>query len=125
MREGLRKRILALALCTAWGIAAPASAQITTGAVTGKVTDAQGGVIPGAAVIIVSEAQGTKTCACRHQRRRTVRHSERHAGHVHGPGHDERLPNAVATGRQGQRRRPRRRSKRWCCRSAAPRKASP
>ena len=53
MREGLRKRILALALCTAWGIAAPASAQITTGAVTGKVTDAQGGVVPGAAVIIV------------------------------------------------------------------------
>ena len=35
MREGLRKRILALALCTVWGIAAPASAQITTGAVTG------------------------------------------------------------------------------------------
>ena len=51
---------------------------------------------------------GHQDRACRHQRRRTVRHSERHPGHVHRPGHDERLPNAVATRRQGQRRRPRR-----------------
>lgn len=61
MRGGWNSRVLALALCAAWGIAAPASAQITTGAVTGKVMDAQGGVVPGATIVIVSETQGTKT----------------------------------------------------------------
>ena len=60
MRECWNKRVLALALCVAWGMATPASAQITTGAVTGTVTDAQGGVMPGATVVLVSETQGTK-----------------------------------------------------------------
>src|SRR5262245_62082821 len=41
--------------------ASPASAQITTGTVTGTVVDAQGGVVPGATVVLVSETQGTKT----------------------------------------------------------------
>ena len=39
----------------------PVSAQITTGNVTGTVKDAQGGVVPGATVILVSEARGTKS----------------------------------------------------------------
>ena len=39
----------------------PAQAQITTGAVTGRVLDAQGGVIPGATVILISETRGTKS----------------------------------------------------------------
>jgi carboxypeptidase family protein len=46
-----------IALCA---IAAPASAQVTTGTVLGTVRDAQGGVIPGAAVTLTSETRGTK-----------------------------------------------------------------
>ena len=38
----------------------PVSAQITTGNVTGIVKDAQGGVVPGATVVLISEARGTK-----------------------------------------------------------------
>ena len=52
----------AIALC-AFGVAVPASAQITTGTVTGTVKDAQGGVVPGATVVLISEARGTKSAA--------------------------------------------------------------
>ncbi|MBN2128108.1 MAG: TonB-dependent receptor, partial [Sedimentisphaerales bacterium] len=38
-----------------------AVAQITTGTVTGRVTDSTGGVVPGATVVLVNEAQGTRT----------------------------------------------------------------
>ena len=38
-----------------------AAAQITTGTVSGNVKDAQGGVIPGATVVLISETRGTKT----------------------------------------------------------------
>jgi len=48
----------AIALCV---LAHPASAQITTGSVAGTVKDAQGGVIPGATVVLINEAQGTKS----------------------------------------------------------------
>jgi hypothetical protein len=37
----------------------PALAQITTGTVSGTVKDAQGGVIPGATVVLISESRGT------------------------------------------------------------------
>ena len=47
-----------IALCA---IAAPASAQITTGTVSGTVKDPQGAVIPGAAVTLISETRGTRT----------------------------------------------------------------
>jgi hypothetical protein len=40
--------------------ALPAWAQITTGNITGTVKDAQGGVVPGATVILTDEARGTK-----------------------------------------------------------------
>jgi hypothetical protein len=40
--------------------AMPVSAQITTGTVAGTVKDAQGGVVPGATVTLISEARGTK-----------------------------------------------------------------
>src|SRR4051812_30947539 len=40
--------------------ASPVSAQITTGNITGTVKDAQGGVVPGATVVLISEARGTK-----------------------------------------------------------------
>jgi len=42
-------------------VAAPAMAQITTGSVSGSVKDSQGGVIPGATVILINDAQGTKS----------------------------------------------------------------
>jgi hypothetical protein len=51
-------RTTLIALCLAAG---PASAQITTGTVSGTVTDAHGGVIPGAAVLLVSDTRGTRT----------------------------------------------------------------
>jgi hypothetical protein len=38
-----------------------ALAQITTGTVTGRVVDAQGGIIPGATVILISESRGTRS----------------------------------------------------------------
>ncbi len=41
--------------------ALPARAQITTGTVSGTVKDAQGGVVPGATVVLVSEGKGTKS----------------------------------------------------------------
>ena len=43
------------------GVASIASAQITTGTITGTVRDGQGGVIPGATVILTSDTQGTKS----------------------------------------------------------------
>ena len=41
--------------------ATPALAQITTGNVAGTVKDAQGGVVPGATAVLVSETKGTKS----------------------------------------------------------------
>ncbi len=38
-------------------------AQITTGTVTGRVTDSTGGVVPGATVNLISETRGTKSAA--------------------------------------------------------------
>src|SRR5262249_23014337 len=49
-------------LWAAAGTAAPpAAGQVMTGTVYGTVTDAQGGVIPGATVILISETRGTKS----------------------------------------------------------------
>src|ERR1700737_2673155 len=39
----------------------PVAAQVTTGTVEGTVTDEQGGVIPGATLVLVSETRGTKS----------------------------------------------------------------
>ena len=47
-----------MALCV--GIV-PAVAQITTGTVTGTIKDTTGGVIPGATVVLISEARGTRS----------------------------------------------------------------
>src|SRR5688572_2017102 len=51
----------ALAAACVIGIASIVSAQITTGSITGTVRDVQGGVIPGATVILTSDTQGTKS----------------------------------------------------------------
>jgi hypothetical protein len=45
-----------LAIC---GAALPAAAQVATGTVAGTIKDAQGGVIPGATVTLISQARGT------------------------------------------------------------------
>src|SRR5262245_41350721 len=47
--------------CAALLLAVPASAQITTGLVTGTVKDSQGGVVPGAVVVLVSETKDTRS----------------------------------------------------------------
>lgn len=56
----LSVRTLPVALLL-WALALPASAQISTGTVSGTVRDVQGGVIPGATVTLVSEARGTRS----------------------------------------------------------------
>ena len=58
MKACVRGLFAALTLLLA--AAMPVSAQITTGTVAGTVKDAQGGVVPGATVTLVSEARGTK-----------------------------------------------------------------
>src|SRR6185295_13652031 len=40
--------------------ATSAFAQITAGTLSGAVTDAQGGAIPGASLVVISETQGTR-----------------------------------------------------------------
>jgi len=42
-------------------IAFPVSAQVTTGTVSGTVKDAQGAVVPGATVVLISEARGNES----------------------------------------------------------------
>src|SRR5215831_1741676 len=42
-------------------VSSPVLAQITTGTVTGNVKDAQGAIIPGATVALISETRGTKS----------------------------------------------------------------
>ncbi len=54
-------RTAALALVAFAAGASGVTAQITTGTLTGTVKDSQGGVIPGATVVIISEARGTKS----------------------------------------------------------------
>ena len=48
-------RAVSAALLLLLGAAMPVSAQITTGNVSGTVKDAQGGVVPGATVVLISE----------------------------------------------------------------------
>jgi hypothetical protein len=50
-----------LTLTAALGIVVPATAQVTTGSVAGSVRDTQGGVVPGASVVLVSESRGTRS----------------------------------------------------------------
>jgi hypothetical protein len=51
-------RVLAVAIAGC-ALAIPAAAQVTTGTVTGNIKDAQGGVIPGATVTLISSTRGT------------------------------------------------------------------
>lgn len=49
-----------VAATMAMAVALPATAQVTTGAISGIVTNAQGAVIPGATVVLISESRGTR-----------------------------------------------------------------
>ena len=55
------RRMCTLALVALLGAAISAPAQVTTGLVTGTIKDEQGGVIPGATVVLISEARGTRS----------------------------------------------------------------
>jgi hypothetical protein len=57
--RGVARAVIAALLMT-WAVGTTASAQ-TTGTVYGTVTDTQGAVIPGATVVLINEAQGTKS----------------------------------------------------------------
>ena len=60
--RGMRPvRICAIAIAVQFTLALSVLAQLTTGSVAGTVKDAQGGVIPGATVTLVSETRGTKS----------------------------------------------------------------
>jgi hypothetical protein len=60
--SGLRHlKFCTVALAVLFTTALPATAQLTTGSIGGTVKDAQGGVIPGATVTLVSETRGTRS----------------------------------------------------------------
>ena len=59
---GNRKRWTSLVtLALVWLAGTGVIAQITTGTVAGTIKDAQGGVIPGATVVLISESRGTRS----------------------------------------------------------------
>src|SRR4029077_18870065 len=51
---------VALVVLGTLAMAVPASAQLTTGTLTGTLKDAQGGVVPGATVTVTNEGKGTQ-----------------------------------------------------------------
>jgi hypothetical protein len=55
------KAILVVALATLWAAEVPVSAQVTTGTVYGTIKDVQGGVLPGATLVLTSATRGTKS----------------------------------------------------------------
>jgi hypothetical protein len=56
-----RSVIATVSLLALLGSASLATAQITTGTVTGNVKDSTGGVVPGATVVLISESRNTKS----------------------------------------------------------------
>src|SRR5262245_37900384 len=60
MKRSRTPRMLALVIVTLLATTSLAWAQISTGSIAGTVKDAQGGVVPGATVVVTNEAQGTK-----------------------------------------------------------------
>ncbi len=105
----LRKSgMLALAIVAILAAAAPARAQITTGNITGTVNDSQGGVIPGATVVLKSETRGTQIAPVVTNEAGQLRLRQRDAGRLHHRDHDGFLQDRAAHQRARERRRPRR-----------------
>ena len=92
-----------LAAACVLGAASIASAQITTGTITGTVRDGQGGVIPGATVILTSDTQGTKSSPVVTDADRRFRVREPQGRHLHHRSRDAVVQHAQAV---------------WRCRSA-------
>jgi hypothetical protein len=59
-------------------------AQITNGAVTGRVVDSTGGVVPAAHVVLISEARGTRSATVLTNDSGDYVFPERHGRHLHG-----------------------------------------
>ena len=55
-RKGLSALTILIVVCA---FAIPAAAQLTTGTVSGSVKDAQGAIVPGATVALISATRGT------------------------------------------------------------------
>ena len=89
-------------------VATPASAQITTGNVSGSVKDAQGGVVPGATVVLISETKGTKSAPAVTSETGDYTFPNITADTYTVESDDGRLQDAEARAHPRQRRRPRR-----------------
>src|SRR5262252_6376385 len=61
--QGWFFRFLAVLLVAVALSSTPLAAQITTATVSGTIKDIQGGVVPGATVVLVSETKGTRSVA--------------------------------------------------------------
>ena len=59
MQRGIRRWALGSLVLLAIAVT-PAWTQVTTGVIAGSVTDPQGGVIPGATVVLISEMRATR-----------------------------------------------------------------
>ena len=90
--QGILASILALALS-----AAPVFAQITTGTISGTVRDEQGGVIPGATVVLISETRGTRSAPAVTNEAGSYVIPERHARYLHHRSHDGGLQDRQAS----------------------------
>src|SRR5437870_11586615 len=55
-----RDVILAIGIMACLAVPFPSTAQVTTAIVTGSVHDQQGGVVPGATVVLISSTRGTR-----------------------------------------------------------------
>ena len=100
----MRVQATVLALLLLLAVAVPVVAQRTTASIRGTVTDATGGVVPGANVTVKGTDTGFKPVH-RHQRRRRVLVSRAAGRHLHGRGRAQRLQVRRSDGHRAQRRR--------------------
>ena len=110
--------------CTAARRARSAGAQtVTTGNITGVVTDAQGGVLPGATVTAIHTATGTSYEAVTGADG-PLQHPERARRRVHDQGRDERVQGAEAGEDRGQARATRRAATSSCSSRRSPKRST-
>ena len=92
----------ACALLMLFVLSAAALAQGVTGTVSGTVKDAQGGVVPGATVTLINEAQGTQLAPVTTNATGDFVVPNVAAGTVYGAGRDALLPDVEALGHRRQ-----------------------
>ena len=94
---GMRRvRICAFAFAVQFTLALSAAAQLTTGSIAGTVKDAQGGVIPGATVTLVSESRGTRSVPVVTNDIGDFVFPEHHGRHLHHRSRDAVVQDAQA-----------------------------